>query len=170
MLVKGAPALLSHLLLSVPDISFVLTYLLLWIDTYMIPMKTANEYIIWTIYNTDISFLWWRHQMKTFSTLLALCAGNSPVTGEFPSQKPVTRSFMFSLICRPPERLSKQLWSWWFETTSCPLWRHCNGQLWNHKLDYWAGYKPAFKQWNIEENHTMKSKLTQESKRMERRF
>ena len=31
--------------------------------------------------------------MKTFSTLLAICAGNSPVSGEFPSQKPVTRSF-----------------------------------------------------------------------------
>ena len=27
---------------------------------------------------------WWRHQMETFSLLLALCAGNSPVTGEFP--------------------------------------------------------------------------------------
>ena len=42
---------------------------------------------------------WWRHQMETFSTLLAHCAGNSPVTGEFPSQRPVTRNFQFSLIC-----------------------------------------------------------------------
>ena len=31
--------------------------------------------------------------METFSTLLAICAGNSPVTGEFPAQRPVTRSF-----------------------------------------------------------------------------
>ena len=31
--------------------------------------------------------------METFSALLALCAGNSPVTGELPSQRPVTRSF-----------------------------------------------------------------------------
>ena len=31
--------------------------------------------------------------METFSALLALCVGNSPVTGEFPSQRPVTRSF-----------------------------------------------------------------------------
>ena len=37
--------------------------------------------------------------METFSTLLALCAGNSPVTGEFPTQRPVTRSFDISLIC-----------------------------------------------------------------------
>ena len=36
---------------------------------------------------------WRRHQMETVSTLLALCTGNSTVTGEFPSQKPVTRSF-----------------------------------------------------------------------------
>ena len=36
---------------------------------------------------------WWRHQMETFSALLAICAGNSPVPGEFPTQRPVTRSF-----------------------------------------------------------------------------
>ena len=34
-------------------------------------------------------FPWLRHQMETFSVLLALCVGNSPVTGEFPSQRPV---------------------------------------------------------------------------------
>ena len=42
---------------------------------------------------------WWRHQMETFSALLAICAGNSPVPGEFPSQRPVTRSFDVPLIC-----------------------------------------------------------------------
>ena len=36
---------------------------------------------------------WLRLQMETFSPLLAFCEGNSPVTGEFPSQRPVTRSF-----------------------------------------------------------------------------
>ena len=36
---------------------------------------------------------WWRHQMETISALLALCDYNSPVTGEFPTQRPVTRSF-----------------------------------------------------------------------------
>ena len=50
---------------------------------------------------------WWRHQMETFSALLALCAGSSPVTGEFPSQRPVTRSFDVSLICALNKRLSK---------------------------------------------------------------
>ena len=35
----------------------------------------------------------WRHEMETFSALLAICAGNLPVTGEFPTQMPVMRSF-----------------------------------------------------------------------------
>ena len=30
---------------------------------------------------------WWRHQMETSSALLTLCAGNSPVTVEFPLTK-----------------------------------------------------------------------------------
>ena len=41
---------------------------------------------------------WWRYHMEAFSVLLALCVGNSPVTGEFPSQRPVMRSFEVSLI------------------------------------------------------------------------
>ena len=28
-----------------------------------------------------MTWTWWRHQMKTLSALLAICAGNSPVTG-----------------------------------------------------------------------------------------
>ena len=56
---------------------------------------------------------WWRNQMELFSALLALCAGNSPVTGEFPAQKPVTRSFdIFFHLCLN-KRLSKQSWGWW---------------------------------------------------------
>ena len=64
--------------------------------------------------------------METFSALLAICAGNSPVPGEFPTQRPVTRSFDVYFDLRPNKRLSKQWWGWWFETQSCPLWRHRN--------------------------------------------
>ena len=46
-----------------------------------------------TIVGVDMTLPWWRHQRETFSESLALCAGNSPVTGEFPLQRPVTRSF-----------------------------------------------------------------------------
>ena len=43
--------------------------------------------------------------METFSVLLAIFAENSPVTGEFPAQRPVTRVF-FDLHMN--KRLSKQ--------------------------------------------------------------
>ena len=64
--------------------------------------------------------------METFYALLAICAGNSPVSGEFPAQRPVTRSFDFFFDLCLNKRLSKQSWCWWFETQSCLLWRHCN--------------------------------------------
>ena len=84
-------------------------------------------------------FLWWRHQMETFSALLVICAGNSPVPGEFPTQRPVTRSFdVFFDLCLN-QRLSKESWGWWFETLSCRLWRHCINDCTSasdfHKID-----------------------------------
>ena len=54
-----------------------------------------------------------------------LC-GVSQVTGEFPAQRPVTRSFDIFFDLRLNKRLSKQSWCWWFETPSRSLWRHCN--------------------------------------------
>ena len=51
---------------------------------------------------------WWRHQMEIFSALLAICAGNSPVPGEFPTQRPVTRIFDVYFDLRLNKRLSKQ--------------------------------------------------------------
>ena len=48
----------------------------------------------------------WRHQMETFSVLLAICAGNSPVTAEFPAQRPVTRIFDVSFDLCPNKRLN----------------------------------------------------------------
>ena len=57
---------------------------------------------------------WWRHQMETFSALLALCAGNSTVTGEFPSQRPVTRSCDVFFDLHLNKRLSKQSWRRYF--------------------------------------------------------
>ena len=55
---------------------------------------------------------WWRHQMETFSALLAICAGNSPVIGEFPSQRPVTRIFDIFFDLRLNKWLSKQSWGY----------------------------------------------------------
>ena len=73
-----------------------------------------------------VAITWWRHQMETFSALLVFCAGNSPVTGEFLAQRPVTRSFDIFFDLRLNKMLSKQSWGWWFETALPPLWRHGN--------------------------------------------
>ena len=69
---------------------------------------------------------WWRHQMETFSALLALCAGNSLVTGEFLAQRPVTHSFCISFI-----------WAWingWVNNLKAGDLRHhrdhCNVTVW----------------------------------------
>ena len=43
-----------------------------------------------------------------------------------PAQRPVTRSFVVFFDLSLNKCLSKQSWGWWFETPSCPLWRHCN--------------------------------------------
>ena len=76
--------------------------------------------------NVDEDFTWWRHQMETFSALLAICAENSPVPGEYPTQRPVARSFDVYFDLRPDKLLSKQSWGWWSETLSHSLWRHRN--------------------------------------------
>ena len=75
------------------------------------------------------SFPWWRHQMETISTLLALCVGNSQVTGEFPSQGPVTWSFDVFFDLHQNKWLSKQSCRRWFEMPSCSLWCHCKAWL-----------------------------------------
>ena len=59
---------------------------------------------------------WWRHQMEDFSALLAICAGNSLVTGEFPAQRPVTRSFDVFFDLHLNKWLSKHSWGWLFVT------------------------------------------------------
>ena len=51
--------------------------------------------------------------------------------GEFPTQRPVTRSFDVYFDLRLNKRLCKQSWGWWFQTLLCPLWRHSNGDIWD---------------------------------------
>ena len=70
--------------------------------------------------------------METFSALLAICAGNTSVPGEFPAQRPVTRSFDVSFDLRQNKQLSKQSSGSWFETLSRPLWRRCNIENCSH--------------------------------------
>ena len=82
------------------------------------------------LYQDRLQTLWASLWLKWyFSALLALCAGNSTVTGEFPSQRPVTRSFYIFFDLRLDKRMSKQSRRRWFETPSRSLWHLCNGDL-----------------------------------------
>ena len=94
-------------------------------------------HLIWTGYDA-VRLSWWRHQMETFSALLAICVGNSPVSGEFPAQSPVTQSFDAFFDLRLNKQLSKRSWGWWFETLPRPLWRHSNG-MWTKTAKYETG-------------------------------
>ena len=95
--------------------------------------------------NNTETLSWWRHQMQTFSALLALCAGNSPVTGEFPAQRPATRSFDVFFDLPLNKQLSKQSWGWWFETPSSSLWRQSNV--------YFANVSPLYAVYHIKYAH-----------------
>ena len=53
----------------------------------------CHRYLLVNIWLAISLISWWRHQMESFSALVALCAWNSPVSGEFPAQSPATRSF-----------------------------------------------------------------------------
>ena len=81
-----------------------------------------------------------------FSALQAICADNSPVSGEFPTQRPVTRSFDVFFDLRLNKRLSKQSWGWWFELLSLPFWRLCNDifEIRSYFLTYSACSKPMW--------------------------
>ena len=64
----------------------------------------------------------WKHFPRNWTFVRGI--HRSPVPGEFPAQRPVTRSFDVFFDLRLNKRLSKQSWGLWFESLSCPLWRH----------------------------------------------
>ena len=119
-------SILSYLILSYIIIIIIIIIIIkseVWLICHC--LRLGNEtmvcavclFILWTAVVWFVMMIdtWWCHQMETFSALLALCAGNSPVTGEFPSQRPVTRSFDVFFDLRRTKRLSKQSWGCWFE-------------------------------------------------------
>ena len=96
--------------------------------------------------NSSFSSPWWRHQMETFSALLAICVGNSPVNAEFPAQRPVTWSFDVFFDQCLNKQLSKQWCGWWSETLTRSFWPQFNGWLWNdaQTLMYYRRDAPLF--------------------------
>ena len=63
------------------------------------------------------------------------------VPGEFPAQRPVTRSFNVFFDLRLNKRLSEQSWGWWLETLSRPLWRHCNDTMCSDMWYAWSWFR-----------------------------
>ena len=85
-----------------------------------------NVFVFYRKCTHGMGHSWWHHQMEAFSALLAVCAGNSLFTSEFPSQMPVTRSFDIFFNLRLNKRLSIQSIRRRFETPSRSSWRHYN--------------------------------------------
>ena len=79
-----------------------------------VPVKFQSDTVIYTTNLTSLNFsrscinyMMMTSSNGNTSALLALCAGNSPVTGEFPSQRQVTRSIDVFFALRRNKRLSK---------------------------------------------------------------
>ena len=97
-------------------------------------MWYSTKYYMYTFPVNKLNLVWygsinrlatlWRHQMETFSALLAICAGNSLVPGEFHAQRPVTRSFGVFFDLHPNKLLSKHSCGCWFDMLPRPSWRH----------------------------------------------
>ena len=125
------------------------TFMVRWSNKYFILnwYKAMREYwksintirpkmYVQLVYNQKTA-QWWRHQVETVPPLLALCAGKSPVTGEFPTHRPVTRNIEVLFDLHLNKRLSKQSLDWWFETPSRPSWRHWMTTLpYNYSMGY----------------------------------
>ena len=62
--------------------------------------RSAYYRVCWApVFWCSFVISWWRHQMETFSALLAICAGNSPSPVNSPHKGQWRRALMFSLIC-----------------------------------------------------------------------
>ena len=72
---------------------------------------------------------WWRHQLDTFSVLLAIYEGNSQVISEFPSQRLGTQSFQGFFLSATEQTAEQTMVLPVFETPSRSLWRHCDCSL-----------------------------------------
>ena len=92
-------------------------------------LKSRARYIIHINFNFTFHcrfFMMTSSKWNHFPRYWPFVTGNSLLTGEFPSQRPVTWSFdVFFDLCLH-KRLNKHLWGCIFEMPLCSLWRHCN--------------------------------------------
>ena len=90
--------------------------------------RCRHPFISYDSYRVSMTFVWMMTSSNgnIFHVTGHLC-GEFTGPGEFPTQRPVTRSFDVFFDLRLNKRLSEQPWGWWFETPSWSLWRQCNG-------------------------------------------
>ena len=69
--------------------------------------------------SSTCGFPGWCHDKEMLSTLLTLCGRNPPVTGGFPSQRPVMWRFSVFFVVILNKLCNKLLSCWWFEKTWC---------------------------------------------------
>ena len=131
--------------------------------------KVAVLYVEEVAHTNDTNLLHddvikWKHFPHYWPFVWGIhCVGNSPFPGEFPSQRPVTRSFDVFFDLRLNKWLSKEPWGWWFETPSCSLWRHvmtwtnlmkdyCHQFLWHSFKCHFTGNDQGINHWNYLKN------------------
>ena len=112
------------------NVSLLRMHVTYWAPVYQLTIIIGN--FRWKIPITTLPFVcwsdiaWWRHQMKTFSASLTLCAGSWPLICEFP-YKDQWRGALMVFYLHLNKRLRKYSKSPWFDTSSRLLWRYCKG-------------------------------------------
>ena len=82
-----------------PLVYYRICIYLIYFDKYLyIKSRWLIRISFWKRHSGKLSYAWWRHQMETFSALLALCAGNSPVPVNSQHKGQWRGALMFSLI------------------------------------------------------------------------
>ena len=100
-----------------------------------------HQLVAWVLKTKYDNLMWFWIMMtlsngNSFRVTGPLC-GEFIGPGEFPAQRPVTRSFDVFFDQRPNKQLSKQPWGWWFEAPSWSLWRQCNDNWINEWSPIW---------------------------------
>ena len=109
----------------IPQCDFFFNFRVIWVKTLggIAPKIWQTD---GRTYMECLQSLWWRHQMESLFPVTGFCEGHSPVTGEFPTHWPVSRSLGVFFDLRLNQQLRKQWSRRWFWTPSHSLWRHCN--------------------------------------------
>ena len=95
------------------------------IHTYIYIHTKWYAYVTVRCKQTHDDVIKWNHFPRKWSFVRRI--HRSPVKSPHKGRWRGAFDVFFDL--RLNKRLGKQSWGWWFETLSCPLWRHCNAVM-----------------------------------------